>query len=40
LYNMPEPDAFFAFDQIIMRSCPLYFLPALDGAHAACQVCQ
>jgi hypothetical protein len=38
LYNMPEPDAFFCFDALVMQSCPLYWLPTLEGAHAACTV--
>jgi hypothetical protein len=39
LYNLPEPDAFFAMDRLVMHNFPLYWLPSLDGASAGCKAC-
>eukprot|EP00771_Trimastix_marina_P000481 gnl/Trimastix_PCT/1501.p1 GENE.gnl/Trimastix_PCT/1501~~gnl/Trimastix_PCT/1501.p1 ORF type:complete len:335 (+),score=76.56 gnl/Trimastix_PCT/1501:74-1006(+) len=34
LYVMPEVDAFFCFRRLLIRHCPNYVYPMLEGAHA------
>lgn len=36
LYVMPEADAYFTFRQLVMKHCPHYMAPRLQGVESGC----
>jgi len=38
IYVMPEVDAFFCFRRLLLRHCPNYVYPMLEGVHAGASV--